>query len=269
MTKLRFSYTKSSRKVERAPRFPIAHLSIFFIVATFGVASVVGAVFTVEGFGLDDQVKPWATLLGAVLAFSVAIVPVLMAPAWATARGWMKFGGFLLVAGIMLFDAAFQVNAVNTFERKASAGKVEAARTSLETVQAKIDALPTSQEVCVGHGPQNCASRREGLKDDRAALVADRSLAEEALTKAEASSLPLGLIAFMMTAFQVVTFFARAWLSSVTAQRAAMIEEAVVENRATKAERKVRELQKQVRELSPRKRAKPRKPDLTVVANDG
>jgi cell division protein FtsB len=270
MTKLRLTYTKGSHKVERAPRFRLAHFGIFAIVAVFGLASVLGVMFTVQGFDLDDALKPYAVTLGGVLAFCVAIVPVFMAPAWATAKGWAKVSGLAIIACLMALDAGLQVNAVASFERLAGGEKVETARNALVAAQGNIDDLPTSQEVCIGHGPQNCATRREGLKDDRSALMVERETAEEALKAAEASSLPIALILLMMSGFQLSTFFARAWLSSVTAQTAAAIEASIEEAKATKVDETVKNLRKQVRDLKgDLKAAKPAKraaPKLKLVA---
>lgn len=250
--KMRLFFTTRSRRVEKAPRFPLTHFAIVLVVAVFGAASVAGLVATADRFAVPDDFKVYAIALCGVLAFSVAIIPALSAPAWSQASGPMKAVGLLLILPMMFLDGALQVNAVQAAERLTKAEAIAAAQGGLAEVDARIAALGTSESVCEGHGPRNCAERQKGLADDRAALGADRETKAAALKDAQASAVPVEFILALMTGFQLSAFFFRAWLTGITLQKDA----------ALKAERKAaRERRAEMKARKPR-----RKPKLKAVA---
>lgn len=196
--------------------YPAAHAGIVGVSAAIGAVSTCGAVVFVSTLPLPEQVQVPAMVLGGVFAFCVAMMPVLFAPAWANAKGFSKVIGLAIALAFCSLDAGTQTGAVLTGERLVKAEAIEVQQDRLQVIQDKLDALPSSYEVCVGHGPQNCASRREGLKDDREALLSDRKLIQTELDTLETSSLPIEMLAGFLLFVQAATFFGRAFLTSVT-----------------------------------------------------
>jgi hypothetical protein len=248
---------RKTRRVERANRFGLAHLTIIGIVAVFGAASVAGVLFTIDAMSVTGYAK-WTLMgLGSVLAFTVAVAPVMSAPAWTDASGWMKVAGLPLIAMLMMIDAGLQMNAAMTAERLLKGDGKTVAMEALVAAEEKLAALPTSEEICKGHGPQNCAARQEGLQADRETFTAERDAAKAEIRAEQKSKLPMTFISLALAAFQVSTFFMRAWLSGVTRMREAKLK---AERQAAKPKRKTR------------KPAKAQKPEpfrpYLVYAND-
>ena len=196
--------------------YPLAHAGILALSAVIGAVSMCGAALFVSTLPLPEVVLKPAMGLAGLFAFAVAMMPVLFAPAWANAKGFSKVIGLAIALAFCSLDAGTQTGAVLAGERLTKSQDITASRDRIKDIQAKIDALPTSQEVCEGHGPQNCASRREGLKDDRAALLDDRNIAEDRLAELEASTVPIAALTGFLLFIQAATFFGRAFLTSVT-----------------------------------------------------
>ena len=240
--------------------YPAAHAGIVGVSAVIGAVSTCGAAVFVSTLPLPEAVQMPAMVLGGVFAFFDAIMPVLFAPAWANARGFSKVVGLAIALAFCSLDAGTQTGAVLTGERLMKAEAIEAQQGRLKAVQAKLDALPSSYEVCVGHGPQNCASRREGLKDDRKALLDDRELIQPKLDTLEASTLPIGMLAGFLLFVQAATFFGRAHLTSVTER-----QKDAIRNKRSPGKRKPRAKAKAKPKASP----KPVQRELKLVpAND-
>ena len=250
---------KRTRRVERASRFGLAHLTIIGIVAVFGAASVAGVLFTVDAMSVTGYAKLTLMGLGSVLAFTVAVAPVMAAPAWTDAGRWMKIAGLPLIAMLMMIDAGLQMNAAMTAERLLRGDGKTVAEMALVTAEEKLAALPTSEEICRGHGPQNCAARQEGLKADRETFTAERDAAKAEVKAERSSKLPMTFISLALAAFQVSTFFMRAWLSGVTRMRDAKLK---AERLAAKPKRRTRKPAKEKAS-----KAEPFRPYL-VYAND-
>lgn len=240
--------------------YPVAHAGIVGVSAVIGAVSTCGAAVFVSTLPLPEVVQLPATVLGGVFAFCVAMMPVLFAPAWANARGCSKVIGLAIALAFCSLDAGTQTGAVLTGERLMKAEAIEAQTARLAALQAKLDALPSSYEVCIGHGPQNCASRREGLKDDRKALLDDRELIETELDTLGASALPIGTLAGFLLFVQAATFFGRAFLTSVTER-----QKDAIRQKRTPGKRKPRAKAK----ARPRVTPKPIQRELKLVpAND-
>jgi hypothetical protein len=240
--------------------YPAAHAGIVAVSAVIGAVSTCGAAVFVSTLPLPEQTQVPAMVLGGVFAFAVAMMPVLFAPAWANARGFSKVIGLAIALAFCSLDAGTQTGAVLTGERLMKAEAMEVQQDRLKAVQEKLDALPSSYEVCIGHGPQNCASRREGLKDDRKALLDDRELIETELETLEASSLPIAWLAGFLLFVQAATFFGRAFLTSVTER-----QKDAIRQKRTPGKRKPRAKAKAKPNASP----KPVQRELKLVpAND-
>lgn len=225
---------KKTRRVNnKAPRFIEVHATIIAMSGAFAVASTIGLMLTMYALPFPAWVKVILMGLGAVMAMSVALAPILAAPAWGRAGIIGQIIGLPLIAMLMVIDGGLQVNAVKAVETvyvgeqvKAAQEVVTLAKAEVATVQGKIDALPSAVTACEGLGPQNCAARLAGIEAERKILMDDRTAKEtkvtEAETKVEAArngfGLPLNVLSAIMTCFQVSTFFIRAWLSGVTAR---------------------------------------------------
>lgn len=256
------------KKKTTAPRFPVAHFVITLAAALFALASVAGNILYTNGLGFQGLLLIGAAALTGLLVFTLDMVSVLLAPAWA--RSKRKALGLGLVACVMVIGAGLQTNAINTVAAMPSQHVIADLNTKAQAVQVRIDALPTSQTVCEGHGPQNCAARQEGLKADRAALIADRD-AYKLEAAALPQALPVSLIGFALMLFQVAMFFLRAWLTSVTV---GIETEAKAQAEATALEKAKADLKKAKAELKTLK-AKPKaaaakpNPPYLAYANDG
>lgn len=170
----------------QAPQFFATHAAIWAVVISFATFSAAG-----WWIRLSDASIALAALMVAVAVSAACIVPV-MIPVFerASRRGKALAALVILVFGGV--DAASGHHAFLVFEGRALAGQVAgqqavidqqiaAARADVAAAQARLDVLPTSGEVCVGHGPQNCAARLAGLDADRSALTADRDAAQARL----------------------------------------------------------------------------------------
>lgn len=182
--------TKTRRaKPERAPRFHLAHLTLISVVVIAAAATTAGSVATIASMDLPPNVSILLMAIAGLLTFSVALVPILAAPAWAMSTGNTKVAGFALIFLMMLPDMALQTNA---------AMAVDGYRTQPEItrIQSKLDAMQLA-----------------------GADIKETAPVISELRRAERSKAPMNIIAFVMFAFQIGTFFSRAWLTHVTDQR--------------------------------------------------
>ena len=206
------------RKPETAPRFIAANIAIVLFVSAAAVASTVAAIATVSHFGLS-QTAEWPLMaIAGTLAFLIALVPILSAPAWAMSRGNAKWIGLALIAMIMVPDAVLQTNAVREVDL--------ALRTpQIAESTARIEALELA-------GAEAHIISRERIQ----------------LNRVRNSDLKLGWIGVMMALIQISTFFMRAWLTMVTRDRNAEIKADREAKRAPKhpAKPKAPELQETV-----------------------
>jgi hypothetical protein len=176
---------RKSKQV-KTPRFIATHAAIWAVVITFAAFSAAG-----WWVRLSDASVALAALMVAVAVSAACIVPV-MIPVFERASlvGRIFAGLVILVFGGV--DAASGHHAFLVFEGRALAGQVAsqqavidqqvaAASAEVQAAQARLDALPSSAAVCIGHGPQNCQVRLAGLAADREALSADRDAAQARL----------------------------------------------------------------------------------------
>ena len=176
-----------SRKSKvKTPRFIATHAAIWAVVITFAAFSAAG-----WWVRLSDASVALATLMVAVAVSAACIVPVMIPVFERASLGGKALAGLvLLVFGGV--DAASGHHAFLVFESRALAGQVAsqqvildqqvaAAKSDVAVAQSRLDSLPTSGEICLGHGPQNCAARLAGLDADRAALTVDRDAAQARL----------------------------------------------------------------------------------------
>lgn len=211
-TKLKTSSTKTVTKTktkrakpETAPAFRMAHAALIGVVGTAAIATTIGATATVSHFGLQRHAE-WAIMaVAGTLAFLIALVPILSAPAWALARGNAKWIGFALIAMIMIPDAALQTNAVREAETALRAPVIA----GLQAGIAELEQAGASQATINSQSYQ--------------------------LRQAQETGLSLPLISLIMALFQVSTFFMRAWLTQLTHTR----------NKELKAERLAKRTPKQ------------------------
>ena len=176
----------SRTKKVKTPRFIATHVAIWAVVITFAAFSAAG-----WWVRLSDASVALAALMVAVAVSAACIVPVMIPVFERASLGGKALAGLvLLVFGGV--DAASGHHAFLVFESRALAGQVASqqvildqqvatAQSGVAVAQSRLDSLPTSGEICVGHGPQNCAARLAGLDADRAALTVDRDAAQARL----------------------------------------------------------------------------------------
>lgn len=193
-------------KPETAPQFEAAHAVIFGVVCVAAAASTMAAVATVGHFGLHPLAFVAVGAVAGALALLIALVPILMAPAWALARGNQKWIGFALIAMMMVPDALLQTNAVREAGVAFQAPVIERLETKLETLEA------------------------EG------ASAASINSAAYRLREANKPSVNLTLISVVMALFQIATFFIRAWLTQLTRDRNAELKAERAAKRAPKTQ---------------------------------
>lgn len=199
--------TKTVRaKPETAPEFEAAHAVIFGVVCVAAAASTMAAVATVGHFGLRPLAFAAVGAVAGALALLIALVPILLAPAWALARGNQKWIGFALIAMMMVPDALLQTNAVREAGAAFRAPVIERLETKLEALEA------------------------EG------ASAASINSAAYQLREASKPSVSLTLISIVMALFQIATFFMRAWLTQLTRDRNAELKAERAAKRAPKAQ---------------------------------
>jgi len=176
----------SRTKKVKTPRFIATHVAIWAVVISFATFSAAG-----WWVRLSDASVALATLMVAVAVSAACIVPVMIPVLERASLGGKALAGLVIVVfgGV---DAASGHHAFLVFESRALAGQVAsqqvildqqvaAAQSGVAVAQSRLDSLPTSGEICVGHGPQNCAARLAGLDADRAALTVDRDAAQARL----------------------------------------------------------------------------------------
>ncbi|MDJ0922248.1 MAG: hypothetical protein QNI84_14060 [Henriciella sp.] len=159
---------------------------------------------------------------------------------------------------------------VYTAERLALSSAIEAKQTA-------IDALPSMADVCVGHGPQNCAARQKGLTDDRGLLLSDRDAAQgrlDVLAKPErADRFNDDHMTYLSFAIQIVLAFG---LIALEAARHGKFNREMQAYQAVLAERRAEREKKQKAKAraGSRKPAKPAAPKrqefkpYVIAAND-
>lgn len=170
----------------KTPKFVATHVAIWAVVITFAAFSAAG-----WWVRLSDASVALAILMVAVAVSAATIVPVMIPVFERASRVGKIFAGLvILVFGSV--DAASGHHAFLVFESRALAGQVAAqqavidqqvatASVEVQAAQARLDALPSSAAICIGHGPQNCQARLAGLAADRDALTADRDAAQARL----------------------------------------------------------------------------------------
>lgn len=112
-----FISTKRQSKVERAPQFAAARGMLLILVFAVGVASTAAAIATIDKLSLAVDIDMLLKVIGAVVAMAIAITPILLAPAWATADQGAKAAGLFLIFPLVLLDAASQTNTIMLIER--------------------------------------------------------------------------------------------------------------------------------------------------------
>ena len=255
---MRLFLTTRARRQDRAPKFMTARLTLALASLAFGTMAVGG------WFLAYYETSIWLAGFLSILSLVSALVVPVTASAFDTARGFAKVKLALVIAVFMAIDWAGVHQGYLTIERLATEAthssaiadwetRQQAAQDRLTATQARLDALPTSTAVCVGHGPQNCAARLEGLASDRAALVADLDRARTDLdsigTKPIRPELfPHEAVAIVTALLQIVLFVGFGALAETTRKERERLRD---ERRAVEARRK-------------RKRARS-KPDLKVV----
>ena len=257
MSKRKATNTRASA-YSSIDRYRPAHFAICTVAALFAAASVAGTLLIVNGMGFAGYMLIGALTLAGALVFTIDMVSVLVAPAFARAKGWAKASGFGLVVLVMVIGAGFQTLAANTFAGQYTAGTVQTAQARVTAVQAKLDALPSMQSVCEGFGPQNCAARQTGLQADRDALAGELSTAKAEATQAASHGLSLTALGLMLMGFQIAMFFLRTWLTGVTDRQIA----------DAKAERAKERAKAKRRKPEPKPKATPERKLKLVAAND-
>lgn len=223
---MRLHFVTKPRRQDKAPKFIPAHLVLACASLAFGALAVGG------WFLAYYETSIWlAGFLSTLSLVSALVVPV-TAGAFDTARGWAKVRLALVIAVFMAIDWAGVHQGYLTIEKMATetthasalaewdAGH-QSAQDRVTAAQGKLDALPTSTTICVGYGPQNCATRLEGLAADRAALVADRDAARADLAAIGAKPVrpelfPHGAVAIVTALLQVVLFIGFGALAETT-----------------------------------------------------
>lgn len=176
--------------VERAPVFVWADKGIVAINFLVGLASTGGVILTIDSLGFPPEIAIPAMILGGAIALMISLMPVALAPAWALATGMTKMCGALLIGAMMFLDGGSQTNLAREIDARMRAPGIEAIQTRLTALEAKADLD----------------------KDVHARVSAE-------LHKAKGASLDLTAIGWLALCFQLATFFTRAWLSTVTAER--------------------------------------------------
>ena len=240
---MRLFLSTKPRRQDKAPKFVLAHLVLACASLAFGCLAVGG------WFLAYYQTSVWlAGFLSSLSLVSALVVPV-TAGAFDTAKGFAKFRLGLVIGVFMLVDWAGVHQGYLTIEKMATeathasalaewdAGH-QSAKDRLTAAQDKLDALPTSTQICIGYGPQNCATRLEGLAADRAALIADRDAARADLASIGAKPVrpelfPHMAVAIVTALLQVVLFIGFGALAETTRKERERLrgERRAVENR--------------------------------------
>lgn len=198
--------SRKATKPARAKAFPLSHISIAAIVFTFGAASVTGGVMSVLDFGLGEQLTIALCAIVAIVAGSIAIIPLLAAGPWSRADGLGKAIGLVLIAPIMIFDGGFQYNAISHFEKHSNgAAKIER---RLDQAKAALDAIPT---------PSATGEIRTRATYELVVTTAQKKVDDIQAELDAIQPLPIEFILSLLSGFQIASFFLRAWLVSVTA----------------------------------------------------
>jgi hypothetical protein len=223
---MRLFLTTRTRRQDKAPKFALAHLTLACASLAFGALAVGG------WFLAYYDVSIWlAGFLSSLSLVSALVVPA-TATAFDTAKGFAKFRLGLVIGVFMLVDWAGVHQGYLTIEKMATesthasalaewdAGH-QSAQDRVTAAQGKLDALPTSTQTCIGHGPLNCATRLEGLAADRAALVADRDAARTDLAAigdkpVRPELFPHGAVALVTALLQIVLFIGFGALAETT-----------------------------------------------------
>jgi hypothetical protein len=223
---MRLFLSTKPRRQDKAPKFIPAHLTLACASLAFGALAVGG------WFLAYYETSVWlAGFLSALSLVSALVVPV-TAGAFDTAKGFAKFRLGLVIAVFMCIDWAGVHQGYLTIERMATEAthasaiaewdaRHQSAQDRVAAAQGKLDALPSSTQVCVGYGPQNCATRLEGLAADRAALVADRDAAKADLDAIGAKPVrpelfPHAAVAVVTALLQIVLFVGFGALAETT-----------------------------------------------------
>lgn len=244
---MRLFLTTRSRARDKAPKFLGAHLTLAGASLAFGALAVGG------WFLAYYETSIWLAGFLSTLSLVSALVVPATATAFDTAKGFAKIRLGLVIAVFMMIDWAGVHQGYLTIEKMATEtthasaiadwdARQNAAQDRLDAAQGKLEALPSSTQVCQGYGPQNCATRLEGLAADRAALVADRDAARTDLASIGAKPVrphlfPHEAVAIVTALLQIVLFIGFGALAETTRKERDRLRD---ERKATEARRKRR-----------------------------
>jgi hypothetical protein len=238
------------RRIDRAPKFLAARVTLACASLAFGIMAVGG------WFLAYYETSIWLAGFLSILSLVSALVVPVTASAFDTAKGFAKARLALVILVFMMIDWAGVHQGYLTIERLATEATHasalagwdathQSAQDRVTAAQGKLDALPTSTEVCVGHGPQNCSARLEGLAADRAALVADRDAARADLAAIGAKPVrpelfPHWAVAVVTALLQIVLFIGFGALAETTRKERERMrgERKAVENRRKRRRQK-------------------------------
>ena len=240
---MRLFLTTRGRRQDKAPKFVLAHLTLAGASLAFGCLAVGG------WFLAYYETSIWlAGFLSSLSLLSALVVPA-TATAFDTAKGFAKFRLGFVIAVFMAIDWAGVHQGYLTIEKMATetthasalaewdAGH-QSAQDRVAAAQGKLDALPTSTQICIGYGPLNCSTRLEGLAADRAAMMADRDAARADLAAigdkpVRPELFPYGAVAVVTALLQIVLFIGFGALAETTRKERERLrgERKAVENR--------------------------------------
>lgn len=213
---MRLHLITKSRRTEKAPSFLLAN-------GTLAVASFAFGILAIGGWFLAyESVSIYLAVFLSVVSLVASLVVPSTAGAFDTAKGFAKVRLGFVIAVFMAIDWAGVHQGYLTIEKMATqephAKEIArwedgqaSAQARIDAAQAKIDALPTSQVACEGHGPQNCAARLAGLDADRTTFVAERDTARADLgatgdKPVRPELFPHWLVGLVTGALQIVLF---------------------------------------------------------------
>lgn len=146
------------------------------------------------------------------VAVTASVLVSLAGPACASN---VKARGLLLVLPALVFlgaDTWQNMRGVQSFDFLSNGEAIAEAQAVHQSAYQAYHGLPTSQEVCTGHGPLNCGARQEGLEKDRALYAENLAKAEAALAAAKAPKFADTHVAGVMAALQLALCLALALL---------------------------------------------------------
>lgn len=269
----------SARALPRKPVYLAARCILWMVTAALAAFAVVE--WAAPFWGIDKRL---AIFTGGVFAVSAMVTPVVTGML-AQARAW-AFAGLLFVCGAFgaVDSAGWTVAAWRLESRVAasdagytaalSAWKAEETRLQGDVTAARqrLHGLPSILTACQGLGPAGCATRREGLAEERVSIEAELETASNALAafykQTPAPDLPdlfdntlIGIVGTFLQIALAIAF----WGIEATALRRhkeALAEHAAAEeaNRKQKLEDQARKAADAARLAAAREKGEGRKP---------